>query len=61
MSTKAEDVYAEHHQEAMRLVEEIKTWLENMPAPDDKINWGHVGDLGNLMHSLRDIVNEDYL
>ncbi len=55
-----QDTYAAMHAEAMTLLAQIEEKLNDHPAPDaDSLNWGHVGDLGNLVHQLREIMGEE--
>jgi hypothetical protein len=57
MTTKryAEDAYAEAHAEALGLLEAIREQIEDMPAPSDQTNWGHVGDMNHVVDLLRAI------
>lgn len=55
-----QDTYAAMHQEAYLLTLAIQEKVQDMPAPDtDGLNWGHVGDLGYLVHQLRAILGEE--
>jgi len=55
-----QDSYASMHAEAMALLAKIEEKLNDLPAPDtDGLNWGHVGDLGNLVHQLKNILGEE--
>lgn len=55
-----QDTYAAMHQEAYLLTLAIQEKVQDMPSPDtDGLNWGHVGDLGNLVHQLRTILGEE--
>jgi hypothetical protein len=55
-----QDTYSAMHQEAFLLTLAIQEKLQNLPAPDtDGLNWGHVGELGNIIHQLRDILEEE--
>ena len=58
MPTKrtAEDAYAEAHAEALGLMDAIREQIENMPAPSDQTNWGHVGDMNRIVTLLRPIL-----
>ena len=57
MNTRtAEDAYAEAHAEAIALLEEIREQVEDMPAPNEKTNWGHVGDMNRIVTLLRSIL-----
>ena len=57
---KLEDTYASMHAEAMALLSKVKEKLNDLPAPDaDGLNWGHVGDLGNIVHELKGIMGEE--
>ena len=54
-----QDTYAAQHAEAILLVKRIEEKLNDLPVPDsDGLNWGHVGDLGNIVHLLREILGE---
>jgi hypothetical protein len=64
MPTKrtAEDAYAEAHAEALGLLEAIQELIEDMPAPSDQTNWGHVGDVrhvADLLRAIRATLGED--
>ena len=54
----AQESYARHHGQALALVDQVREMLEDMPAPDDSINWGHVGDLGRIETLLREILGD---
>lgn len=55
-----QDAYASMHAEAMTLLAQIEEKLNDFPAPDtDGLNWGHVGELGNIVHQLRAILEEE--
>ena len=58
MPTKrtAEDAYAEAHAEAIALMDAIREQIENMPAPSERTNWGHVGDMNRIVTLLRPIL-----
>jgi len=58
MPTKrnAEDAYAEAHAEAIALMDAIREQIENMPAPSERTNWGHVGDMQRIVTLLRPIL-----
>ena len=49
----AEDAYASAHAEALGLLEAIREQIEDMPAPSERTNWGHVGDLQRIVTLLR--------
>jgi hypothetical protein len=51
-----EDAYAEAHAEALGLLEAIRKQIEDMPAPSDQTNWGHVGDMNRIVTLLRPIL-----
>lgn len=54
----AVDGYARRHFEAITLLRHIESLLLDLPAPDDyedKIHWGHVGDLGHVVASLEEV------
>lgn len=53
----AQDAYAAAHAEAYHLASRIIEHLENVPAPDQETNWGHVGDLQSLIGVLRRALN----
>ena len=53
----AQDAYAAAHAEAYHLASRIIEHLENVPAPDQETNWGHVGDLQSLIGDLRRALN----
>jgi len=47
MTTKqqsAQDAYTAAHATAMELIAQIQHAVEDMDAPSDAIDWGHVGD-----------------
>ena len=52
-----QDAYAAAHAEAYHLAGRIIENLENLPAPDDATNWGHVGNLNALIGDLRRALN----
>jgi hypothetical protein len=52
----AEDAYAAAHAEALGLMEAIREQIEDMPAPSDQTNWGHVGDMNRIVTLLRPIL-----
>ena len=52
----AEDAYASAHAEALGLLEAIREQIENMPAPSERTNWGHVGDMQRIVTLLRPIL-----
>lgn len=52
---KAQDAYAAAHFEALRWLEEIRTQIEDAPAPDERTNWAHVGDMQHLAFQLKEI------
>jgi hypothetical protein len=52
----AEDAYAAAHAEAIALLEAIREQIEDMPAPSDQTNWGHVGDMNRIVTLLRPIL-----
>ena len=54
----AQESYARHHFQALDLVHQVQEMLEDMPAPDDSINWGHVGDLGRIEALLHEILGD---
>ena len=51
----AEDAYAEAHAEALGLLKAIREQIENLPAPSERTNWGHVGDVRHVADLLRAI------
>ena len=53
----AQDAYAAAHAEAYHLASRIIEHLENVPAPDQETNWGHVGNLQALIGDLRRALN----
>jgi hypothetical protein len=55
-----QDTYAAMHAEAMTLLAQIEEKISDLPAADtDGLNWGHVGDLGNIVHQLKDILGDE--
>jgi hypothetical protein len=52
----AEDAYAAAHAETLGLLEAIREQIEDMPAPSDQTNWGHVGDMNRILTLLRPIL-----
>lgn len=55
-----QDAYASMHAEAMTLLAKIEEKISDLPAPDaDGLNWGHVGDLGNIVHQLKGILGDE--
>ena len=52
----AEDAYASAHAEALVLLFEIWEQIDNMPAPSEQTNWGHVGDMNRIVTLLRPIL-----
>ena len=54
----AQDSYARHHFQAMAMVDQVREMLEDMPAPDESIHWGHVGDLGRIEALLHEILGD---
>ena len=55
-----QETYASMHAEAMSLLGKIEEKLNDLLAPDtDGLNWGHVGELGNIVHQLRAILEEE--
>jgi hypothetical protein len=52
----AEDAYASAHAEALGLLEAIREQIEDMPAPSDQTNWGHVGDMNRIVTLLLPIL-----
>jgi hypothetical protein len=42
----------------MAMVDQVREMLEDMPAPDESIHWGHVGDLGRIEALLREILGD---
>ena len=57
LNQAAQDAYAAAHAEAYHLAGRIIENLENLPAPDDATNWGHVGNLNALIGDLRRALN----
>ena len=53
----AQDAYASAHAEACHLASQILESLNDLPAPDDATNWGHVGNLQALIGDLRRALN----
>ena len=53
----AQDAYAAAHAEACHLANRIMEDLNNLPAPDQDTNWGHVGNLQALIGDLRRALN----
>jgi hypothetical protein len=58
MPTKrtAEDAYASAHAEALVLLDAIREQIEDMPAPSERTNWGHVGDMNRIVTLLRPLL-----
>lgn len=55
-----QDTYAAMHAEARTLLAQIEEKLNDLPAPDaDSLNWGHVGDLSNIVHQLKGILGDE--
>lgn len=55
-----QDTYAAMHAEAMTLLAQIEDKLNDLPAPDtDGLNWGHAGELWNIVHQLKDILGDE--
>ena len=52
----AEEAYASAHAEALGLLEAIQEQIEDMPAPSERTNWGHVGDMNRIVELLRPIL-----
>ena len=52
----AEDAYAEAHAKAFGLLEAMREQIEDMPAPSEQTNWGHVGDMNRIVTLLRPIL-----
>ena len=57
LNHKAQHAYAAAHDEAYHLVSRIMEDLNNLPAPDQETNWGHVGNLQALIGDLRRALN----
>lgn len=57
LNYKAQDAYAAAHAEACHLANRILEQLNNLPAPDQETNWGHVGNLQALIGDLRRALN----
>lgn len=53
----AQDAYAAAHAEACHLANRIIDSLNDLPAPDQETNWGHVGNLQALIGDLRRALN----
>ena len=53
----AQDAYASAHAEACDLASRIMEDLNNLPAPNQDIHWGHVGNLQALIGDLRRALN----
>ena len=55
MSTMtAQDAYAAKYAIIVDLLDDLTEAIESLPAASDKINWGHVGDLGRIEELLRE-------
>ena len=54
----AQDSYARHQLQALAMVDQVREMLEDMPAPDESIHWGHVGDLGRIEALLHEILGD---
>lgn len=53
----AEDAYIIRHAEALELLARLQEKVENMPAPDATIHWGHVGDVGHIVEKLEELLD----
>jgi hypothetical protein len=51
----AENAYASAYAEALRHLAAIQELIEDMPAPSEQTNWGHVGDMNHVVGLLRAI------
>ena len=54
----AQESYARHYANALALAEKVQEMVEDLPAPDESIHWGHVGDLGRIEALLHEILGD---
>ena len=57
LNQQAQDAYTAAHAEACHLASQILESLNDLPAPDQETNWGHVGNLQALIGDLRRALN----
>ena len=55
--SEAAHAYAEAHAAALQMIEAIRAQIEDMDAPSDQTNWGHVGDIGLIVSKLEEVLN----
>jgi hypothetical protein len=55
-TSTAEGRYARRIDEARGLIEDLATMLDDLPAPSDSTDWGHVGTAGELVRQLEDAI-----
>jgi len=53
----AAEAYAERREQILSLLERIKLGVDEHAPPDERLDWGHVGDLGYVAASLQDIAD----
>ena len=54
-NNQAQHAYAAAHAECFMLLERLKGYIEDAPAPDDKTHWGQVATLSEIASKLREI------
>lgn len=55
---RIEEAYTAAHAEALTLIEKLRGFIEDLPAPDTDnapIDWGHVGSLRHICEQVRDL------
>lgn len=55
-----EDRYTAASMEALRLIDQIRDKVQDLPAPDsDGITWGHLADLDLIISRLKDVAGDE--
>ena len=57
MNRNAQNAYAASRADLLDKLLSIQGRIEDLPAPDDDTNWGHVGDLASLHQALAPIID----
>ena len=57
MNRDAQNAYAASHADLLAKLDKLRERIEDLPAPDDDTNWGHVGDLASLHQALAPIID----
>ena len=55
----AQIAYCKAHALALQELENIRDYIENMPAPDSNTDWGHVGSMNYIASKLISVLDTD--